>query len=248
MDVIMQTREEWGARPPKARRYDVDPHGVSIHWPGAPGKFRSMNHAQHQALMRNWQAMHMTRGSNDIEYGSVVCPCGIWMEGRTEFDDPMVRVGSNGSRQANKEYTSVQMMLGTGELILNQEKQWLAEAVAWLRKQGWGGLLVPHSALSQTSCCGDSIRAALPEINTLADNLAGIVEPPAEEAEVVVIFIQHKGKRYACYPSAGVKRHIGSPQQEKNIRHITERVGGKVVEWSAGRDVSDPGAFGVTIS
>ena len=68
-----------------------------------------------------------------------------------------------------------------------------------------------------------------------------------EEDQVVVIFINHKGKRYACYPAAGQKFHIQSPQQETNIANITKKAGGRVIEWAKGKDVDDPGAFGVTV-
>jgi murein DD-endopeptidase MepM/ murein hydrolase activator NlpD len=71
---------------------------------------------------------------------------------------------------------------------------------------------------------------------------------PEEDAEMNVILINYKGDRYACYPSAGVKRRIGSPKQETNISNITKKAGGKVIEWSAGKDVDDPNAFGLTIT
>jgi len=71
---------------------------------------------------------------------------------------------------------------------------------------------------------------------------------PEEDAEMNIVLINYKGNRYACYPSAGVKRRIGSPTQEKNIVNITKKAGGRVIEWSAGKDVDDPGAFGLTIS
>ena len=73
-------------------------------------------------------------------------------------------------------------------------------------------------------------------------------QPPAQEDDVwSVIFINHKGKRYACYPAAGQKFHIGSPKQEGNIKNITQKAGGRVIEWAPGKDVDDPGAFGVTV-
>ena len=68
-----------------------------------------------------------------------------------------------------------------------------------------------------------------------------------DEDMAVVIFINHKGKRYASYQGAGVKRHITSPRQESDIKYITEQSGGRVIEWAAGEDVGDPEAFGATI-
>lgn len=64
---------------------------------------------------------------------------------------------------------------------------------------------------------------------------------------MVVILIQHKGTRYACYPAAGTKRKIRSPKEESAIKSITQKVGGRIVEWSAGKDVDDLEAFGVTL-
>lgn len=177
-----ETRQAWGARAPKNRRYDVGLRGVSIHYPGANAKFRDMTHAQHQKFMRDWQAMHMGRGSNDLEYGSVICPCGIWMEARTEQNRPQVRVGSNGNSDANYWYTSIQMMLGTGEEIRQREINWLGEAVAWLRTNGWGDEVVGHCDLSQTACPGNSIYASIPSIIAAADR-HGSGQPEPEEPE-----------------------------------------------------------------
>ena len=173
MALRRETREQWGARPPNGRNY-IDKRvaargGVAVHYPGADASYRSWSHAQHQATMRAWQKMHMSRGSRDLEYGSVICPCGIWMEGRTEWDRPLVRVGSNGTSAANSTHTSVQLMVGTREGITQQEKEWLAEAIRWLRSQGWGPFVEPHSRFYATECPGDAIRNALPEIRRMAD-------------------------------------------------------------------------------
>lgn len=124
--------------------------------------------------MRAWQNQHMNGGSYDLEYGSVICPCGIWMEGRTRFDDWLVQVGSNGSSYANSHWTSVQLMVGVREGITPAETAWLAEAVRTLRTHGWGDQIRPHSDFYATACPGDAIRGAIPQIRRLADN------PPQE--------------------------------------------------------------------
>jgi hypothetical protein len=72
-------------------------------------------------------------------------------------------------------------------------------------------------------------------------------QPGGDDFMWSVILINHKGKRYASYPTSGVKVHIDNPQQEQHIKSITAKAGGKVIEWSAGKDVDDPGAFGQTI-
>lgn len=169
MALRRETRQAWGAKPPKNRRYDVNPRGVAIHYPGVTGTMRGLNHDQHRGLLRQWQAMHMNRGSNDLEYGSLICPCGVWMEGRTEFDNWFVRVGSNGTSAANTTHTSVQLLIGTADRITDQEIDWLAEAVAELRRHGWGPEVKGHRDFYATACPGDSIYNALPEIRRRAD-------------------------------------------------------------------------------
>lgn len=148
----------------------------------------------------------MERGSNDLEYGSILCPCGILMEGRTEQERPMVRVGSNGTADANRRYTSVQMMLGTQEPPTDLEITWLGEAVAWLRSKGWGPAVVGHRDLSPTSCPGDDLYAALPRIRAAADRAAGgsrpqpapslIPEPEHEEGDTMYVVRSVAGAAY----------------------------------------------------
>lgn len=211
-----ETREQVGLKQPKNRRYDINRKGVAIHYPGADANFRTMPHTKHQELVRSWQAQHMSRGSNDIEYGSLICPCGIWMEGRTEWDKPMVRVGSNGTAQANADYTSVQLMLGNREQITRQEVAWLGEAVAWLRSQGWGRKVVGHRDLSQTACPGDSIYSALPQIRQAADQHEQ--QPaPASRRNPDMITIRADGTAPVYLVSSVRAAHIAS---EKDLAQI----------------------------
>lgn len=173
MTLRRETRQSWGAKAPKNRRYvskaTAATGGVAVHYPGALGSMRGLTHDQHRSLLRQWQAMHMNRGSNDLEYGSLICPCGVWFEGRTEFDNWLVRVGSNGSASANDNFTSVQLMIGAADKITANEKEWLAEAIATLREHGWGDRVTGHRDHYSTACPGDSIYNALPEIRRMAD-------------------------------------------------------------------------------
>lgn len=240
MTLRRETREQVGLKPPTNRRHDVALKGVAIHYPGADTRIRDMNHAQHQQLVRGWQSMHMSNGSNDIEYGSLICPCGIWMEARTEWDKPLVRVGSNSTAAANRDYTSVQLMLGNREAITRQEVAWLGEAVAWLRGQGWGPAVVGHRDLSQTACPGDSIYAALPQIRQAADQQ----QEPAEEIDMPMVFFTKGSTRYVASLVAQTYRGIPSNAVEMAIKD--ELRASKVPFREAGK-VDDTRPFGVRI-
>lgn len=206
MSLIKETREDWNAALPKGRRYDTSREGVALHYPGASAKFRSMSHSQHKSLVKAWQYDHMVnRNSLDLQYGSVLCPCGKWMEGRTEWDNPLVRVGSNGTLQSNYRYTSISIMLGTDESITEQEKQWVGEAVAWLRSQGYGNAVVGHRDTFPTACPGNSIYQAIPDIKKYA--AGGVPEEP-EEPEIErtpdMAFVTSVGSRRQLHYENGI--------------------------------------------
>ena len=174
MALKRETRKQWGAPPDKGKRWVpasvAATGGVAVHYPGASGSFRRFTHSQCQGLLQQWAYMHMNRGSMFLEYGSLICHHGFWMEGRTTFGEGwLARVGSNGTAKANDNYTSVQLMLGTDDVITETEKEWLAEAIGTLREHGWGNRVRPHSDFYATACPGVSIRNALPEISRMAD-------------------------------------------------------------------------------
>lgn len=174
-----ETRQSWGAAPPKNRRYDVTPAGVVVHYPGG-GKYTGKSHADCQARMRMWQRMHMTRGSNDLEYGLVLCEHLRLMEARTERDKPRVRVGSNGTAAANEAHTSIQLMRGSDDPPpTDKEVRALAEAIVWLRAEGgWGPRISGHRDWVPTSCPGEPLYALLQQIREQVDTIEAEADGP----------------------------------------------------------------------
>lgn len=171
-----ETRAQWGAPADRGKRWvhpDVAARGgVVVHYPGATGTLRRLTHDQHRALMRQWAAMHMNRGSLFLEYGSVICPCDepVWMEGRTTFAGGwLARVGSNGTTAANDDRTSVQLMIGAADTPRAVELEALGEAIGELRNHGWGPAVTGHRDHYQTACPGDLLYNRLPEIRRIAD-------------------------------------------------------------------------------
>ena len=254
MALKRETREQVGLKPPNGRNY-VDKRvaatgGVAVHYPGADTNYRGQSHDSHRATMRAWQQMHMARGSRDLEYGSVICPCGIWMEGRTEWNKPLVRVGSNGTSAANSTHTSVQLMIGSRQSITQQEKEWIAEAIAWLRSQGWGGDVSPHSRFYATACPGDSIRAALPEIRRLADGTIPTPGPITDPNETTTNAIRRFGMFIGHSQHNKDHKILVGPTSARKIEgqtfHNLVKNGvpytGEVVTDETIRDISDTGS------
>lgn len=166
---LWETRQQWGAAPARGVRTDVTPRGVSLHWPG-PGSFAGQSHGRCREVMRSWQAMHMARGSLDLEYGLVVCPHLRVMEGRTVKGRPLTRVGSNGTAAANTTHTSVQLMRGASDGPPTvAELRVLGWVVGWFRDGGWGPAVTGHRDHFATSCPGPALYAALPRVKKFAD-------------------------------------------------------------------------------
>jgi hypothetical protein len=177
-----ETREQWGAADPHNRRYDVTPRGVAIHYPG-PGRYTGSSHGTCQARMRAWQRMHMERGSNDLEYGLVLCEHLRLMEARIEQDRPNVRVGSNGTAAANTTHSSIQLMRGTDDPPPTAEElSALGEAVAWLRiNGGWGPAVTGHRDHYATACPGDPLYAKLGVVRIVADRVEAAMRPDRDD-------------------------------------------------------------------
>lgn len=218
MTFTWETREQWGAEPPRSRRSDTSPRGVAIHYPG-PGQFTGSDHATCQARMRAWQRMHMQRGSNDLEYGLVLCEHLRLMEGRVEQDKPWVRVASNGTAAANTSHTSIQLMRGTLDPPpTDQEIAALGDAVAWLRENGgWGPEVTGHRDHYPTACPGDPLYARLGDIKHHADS-------PLVPTEMIVA-------------TANFPHRLGIPEQQPHVQHLADEYGASVI---ALQELADP--------
>ena len=100
---------------------------------------------------------------------------------------------------------SISIMLGTDESITEQEKQWVGEAVAWLRSQGYGNAVVGHRDTFPTACPGNSIYQAIPDIKKYA--AGGVPEEP-EEPEIErtpdMAFVTSVGSRRQLHYENGI--------------------------------------------
>lgn len=166
-----QTREEIGLVEPNDRRTDTSREGVTIHWPGINWEgidWSGRSHDVCEEKWRQWQEIHMGRGSNDLEYGSGLCFHRVWMEGRLEFDRWDVRVGSNGTRDANYTHGSLCILIGPDDPLTDDLLRAAGEIIGEMRSHGWGEDLKGHRDFVQTTCPGDRLYAALPTIDRYA--------------------------------------------------------------------------------
>lgn len=232
--------------------------GVVIHHMG-PGRWAHQTPEHMAREIRRWH-LSGSGGYCDISYSILVSANmsrrGI-VEARSTAARPRVRPGANGNRTANERSYALAVTSGTGDPPPSEQLlQDIAAGVRWLRARGAGRAITPHSQHIATACPGDPLRNALPRIRQLADQDGappsappppGSPQPPTGADVPVVILINHGGHRWASYPAAGIRRRIQNPTQETNIRAITQRAGGRVIEWAQGQNVDDPNAFGQVV-
>lgn len=163
------TRAEWGWIPGTPVRTDVNPLGVTWHYPG-PGRFRFDDHARCIEQVRAWDRMHRARGSNGLEYCGVGCQHRYFFEARSTWDRMIARPGSNGTAAANSIRVAYQFMAGTLDAPPNDtEVGWMAEVTARARSQGAGSIVDGHRDHYATACPGDALYRRLPDIRRIAD-------------------------------------------------------------------------------
>lgn len=105
--MILVTRQEWGAKPPKqTRAWTYGRRGVVLHWTQKP----DVASWQGASTMRGIQAFHMRTGF-DVFYNFVVDPFGNVYEGRGWS----VRGGAQGNYLSDRRDVSISAVYGTGD-------------------------------------------------------------------------------------------------------------------------------------
>lgn len=167
MTTPLKTRDEWGAKRPKATPATITNEGQTLHhgggspWPASVDRSNgarfaaTTDHNSCPAICRAWQAFHMApepggRGWNDIAYNSLFCPHGVRFEGR----GPGKRSGANGTNTGNSRSCASVYIAGTGDPLTDQAKMAaLDEAIRFGTHLRW-----QHSDWKSTECAGDHIR------------------------------------------------------------------------------------------
>jgi Mannosyl-glycoprotein endo-beta-N-acetylglucosaminidase len=154
MPVRFVSREDWGAKRPKAttKRDPSTLAGVAVHWFGKPSAAKS--HGGCADLLQSVQRGHMAGEFLDIAYNHAVCPHGTAYTLRG-FG---VETGANGTADANDTFASVVWMAGKGDPPpTNEVLQLLAEIIRMWRAKGAGPLIRPHQHFVGTNCPGPDL-------------------------------------------------------------------------------------------
>lgn len=161
MPLSFESRESWGAKPPK-RVTKRDPStllGVAVHWFGIPRAAKS--HSGCAGLLRGIQRDHMAPGgldtkdgANDIAYNHGVCPHGRAFTLRG-FG---VQTGANGDTVPNETFAAVVFMAGEGDPgPSDQTLEVIAEIIRMWQKKGAGPLVKPHQFFTGSDCPGPEL-------------------------------------------------------------------------------------------
>ncbi|MBP2703545.1 N-acetylmuramoyl-L-alanine amidase [Microbispora sp. RL4-1S] len=154
----LETRAEWGARPPKGA-YDAvsSPRGVKVHYTGGrvdPGIVG--DHELCELLQRSFQRQHMIEnGWLDLGYTATACVHGRVMVGRGPGHLP----AANGAG-LNSSHYAVLCLVGNAGLVEPPDEllAGLADAIRWLRREGGAGPEIKgHRDGYATDCPGDPL-------------------------------------------------------------------------------------------
>jgi hypothetical protein len=159
--VKFVSREQWGAKPPKAvtKLSPTALAGVAVHWFGKPRAAKS--HDGCAALLRSVQNTHMgpkglgvPAGGNDIAYNHAVCPHGQAFTLRG-FG---VQTGANGDSQSNRDFAAIVYMAGEGDPPPPDEVlQVIADVIRAWQAKGAGPLVKPHRFFTGSTCPGPDL-------------------------------------------------------------------------------------------
>lgn len=140
------TRDEWRARSPRSRSFNIKPIGQLTHWMG-----NRVGHITHDGCfdyVRAIQKFHMDgRGWADIAYTLMPCRHGYIFAGRGKG----VRTAANGTNTANYRYHANALLIGQGD----SPTQDLIDAHWAGYEMLGGGEHKGHRDFRSTSCPGD---------------------------------------------------------------------------------------------
>ena len=172
--MIIVTRAQWGAKPPKSVTYfPAPPTGVIVHYVGASGSLGTESQSVGKQRMRAIQQDAFNKGYADIEYNFCIGQDGSIFEGRGKA----IQSGANGNQTNNRKWWSVCFLTGVGELLTPKAIAAFHELRLLLP-----GTIDEHENVAATQCPGDAIES---QWNLLAEPINGDNDMTPEQDQLL---------------------------------------------------------------
>jgi hypothetical protein len=198
------SRAAAGLRAPRSVSRNITPArgGVGVHY-GGPAQ-RLTSHAQCIARWKFWQDFHMSpgwagtsNGGADIAYNFGFCDHGYTFAGRGLG----VRSAGNGTNAGNQNFYAAVWLGGEGERPSSAALDALEWIILECRNNGAGAQVRPHSWFKSTACCGNPLRAHLPNVHnkTIGASTVPVVpdpEPTTPDMEAFLMSIPEEEARF----------------------------------------------------
>lgn len=125
--------------------------GVAVHWPGLSGQLNLDTHPRCLDLLRTLERNAVNSG----EYGAIPYQVAACAHGLTEGRTVLTVNGANGSTEANAEFGSCVVLIGTADDFTDAHKRAVRASLSYLN----GPKLLTHNEVrpSPTACPGPAI-------------------------------------------------------------------------------------------
>lgn len=175
MTLTINSREDWGARPPRCtldKRPWSQVHELYIHWPGAvPASYaRIDSRAEAKAQLKSWQNYHMdSNGWCDIGY-NYAC---FQPRGDLGLGDSLWVARGGGYTPAaqalhNEGTVAIVVAIGPDDPLLDATKARLRSFVRWVKEQTNEDIPVRghrQAPGASTECPGTKLMAYVDDLN-----------------------------------------------------------------------------------
>lgn len=209
------SRRDWGARYGRGPT-NITPSrgGVAIHWEG--GKMGwPWDHSKCDDKVRQIERYHVEGNRwSAIAYTLLVCGHGFVYEGRGLRH----RTAANGTNSGNQNYYAICALLGKGDPHPADLFAGIRDGIDYLRRNGAGNGLRPHSYFYATECCGDRLRRWISD----GAQRPSIPTPAPEEDDPMPEYVHVTGTAKEVPPGVWTTVSVKQPDWDKSYSHVLD--------------------------
>lgn len=168
-EMKLVTRVQWGGPVEAPGKAAEVRQGLAVHYNGPALDLVAKGHGACAPAVKAMHNYHLSKSWSGIGYAWLICPHGYVFEGRGFDRTQAAQPGGNSSHQ------SVQFMIGGDEKLTADALRAWYQLRDFLRSDGVGNEIKPHSDWTSTTCPGDYLRNLIGECGTLG--LKSVVTP-----------------------------------------------------------------------